>query len=312
MQISARVEKLLETPIRFFYDKNFDVSEQRKKILAEMPDFDVYKKNMFKMEKIKTNKINPEMYPCYQSPLLSFDQEQHLFRQMNYFKYKASKIIKKIDIMNPNESKVKIAELFLQKAIEVRNMISSSNFRLATQIMKHRRSSTEKIDTDAVLSDAYVDVIKAVDYFNWTLGHRFSTYATWVIRKNYFRDSKNKSSQSERLTSIDDGFDFVESKNSQAEDERDHKSRQILIKNLIGMLVRENLGTDRIRQAFVLENYFGVNGRDKKTLEQISEEIGVTKERVRQLKERGLEWIQKRVSDMSLDYDNDMPSETLF
>lgn len=312
MQLCFRIEKLLETTIRYFYHESFDDSKMQKVILGEMPDYDTYQKNLCKMVKIKNQKINPEMYPCYESPLLSFAQEQHLFRQMNYFKYRAKTIIKNLDISSPNESKIKAAESFIEKATKVRNLISSSNFRLATQIMKHRRSSTEKMETDSVLSDAYVDVIKAVDYFNWTLGHRFSTYATWVIRKNYFRDSKHKSSQSEKLSSIDDGVDFVECKNSQAEDERDHKSRQHLIKNLIGMLVRENLGTDRVRQAYVLENYFGVNGRDKRTLEQISEEIGVTKERVRQLKERGLEWIQQRVIEMSLDYDNDRPSETLF
>jgi DNA-directed RNA polymerase sigma subunit (sigma70/sigma32) len=52
-----------------------------------------------------------------------------------------------------------------------------------------------------------------------------------------------------------------------------------------------------------LEKYFGVNGRDKMTLEQISDEIGVTKERVRQLKERGLEWIRQRVEQMGITMD---------
>ena len=70
------------------------------------------------------------------------------------------------------------------------------------------------------------------------------------------------------------------------------------------MLVRENIGTDRVRQAYVLEKYFGVNGRDKMTLEQISDEVGVTKERVRQLKEKGLEWIREKVEELGLSIDD--------
>jgi DNA-directed RNA polymerase sigma subunit (sigma70/sigma32) len=54
----------------------------------------------------------------------------------------------------------------------------------------------------------------------------------------------------------------------------------------------------------VLEKYFGVNGRDKMTLEQISEEVGVTKERVRQLKEKGLEWIREKVLELGLSIDD--------
>ena len=150
----------------------------------------------------------------------------------------------------------------------------------------------------SILSDAYVNVIKAVDYFNWTLGHRFSTYATWVVKKNYFRDCKHKASQSERSSSIDENCsELVDYRTTSSSDEKRQDARRQLIKKLIGIMVRENLGTDRVRQAYVLENYYGVNGRDKKTLEQISDEIGVTKERVRQLKETGLEWIQRRITD---------------
>jgi len=309
-----RIEKLLKTPLRYFYHSDFDNPESKSEIIAEMPDIDIYNKNKIKVNKIKSGKINPEMIPCYESPLLSFAQEQHLFRKMSYYKYRAKNIIATLNHENPNESKIQSAESYIEMARDVRNQISSANFRLATQIMKHRHVwKKEQVQTDVVLSDAYFDVIKAVDYFNWTLGHRFSTYATWVVKKNFFRDYKQKSIQSERFSTIEDtNIDFVDVRSSGFEDERDHGSRQKIIKSLVGMLVRENLGTDRVRQAYILENYYGVNGREKKTLEEISGEIGVTKERVRQLKEKGLEWIKERVLQMSLEYNNDCPNETVF
>jgi RNA polymerase primary sigma factor len=233
---------------------------------------------------------------------------------MNFYKYRAKVLLSTINPMNPSDIKLKNVEDFIAKAKSVRNQIAESNFRLATQVMKHRYSgSNEQSQNDTLLSDAYYDVLKAVDYFNWTLGHKFSTYATWVVKKNFFRDAKQKMAQSEKVTYFDESTpEFIDEKSSGYENERDHKSRQTIIFKLIGLLVKENLGTDRVRQAYVLENYFGVNGRDKKTLEQISDEIGVTKERVRQLKEKGLEWIRSKVIDMGLDYSNENPDESVF
>jgi RNA polymerase sigma factor (sigma-70 family) len=280
-----------------FSDNQFDDINKRGEIVGNMPDTDLYDFGIKKINKIKSEKINAEMLPCYKSPLLSFEQEQHLFRKMNYFKHKANTKYKNI--------KDKIASYAIKKSVEVRNQIAESNFRLATQIMKHKNAIGEGNTTEAMLSDAYFDVLKAVDYFNWTLGLRFSTYATWVVKKNFFRSVKIKSTSSENVTFMDDGMkEIVEEKGTAEIDAKNHESKQNLINKLIKMLISENIGTDRVRQAFVLEKYFGVNGREKMTLEQISEEYGVTKERVRQLKEKGLEWIREKVEKLNITIDD--------
>lgn len=309
-----RYEKLASSSLKFFYHESFDDVKQRKAITDEMPDFEEFQKATHKIQKIKSGKINPEMLPCYESPLLNYKQEQHLFRKMNFYKYKAKLVLSTINPQSPNSAKIENAENFVAKYKAIRNLLAESNFRLATQVMKHRHILlNEQNQHDAILSDAYYDVLKAVDYFNWTYGHKFSTYATWVVKKNFFRDAKMKLAHNERLSFCDDSIpDMEDEKTSDYTDERDQSSRQTLIFKLIGLLVKENLGTDRVRQAYVLENYYGVNGRDKKTLEQISEDIGVTKERVRQLKEKGLEWIRSRVAEMNLDYDNKKPDESVF
>lgn len=312
--IADRAQKLANINLRFFYHPSYDDQKLRKEITGDMPDFEAYERNLLKMRRSRSGKINPEMLPCYESPLLNFSQEQHLFRKMNYYRYRASVIIASIDLVDPCLQKVENAEEFLECATEVRNQIASANFRLATQIMKYRLSFTKELNqSDCMLSDGYFDVLKAVDYFDWTRGHRFSTYATWVIKKNYFREAKVKSGHAEKVGVLDDQkADLIEGRGTGFEEEKAHGERQEFIFNLIGMMVRENLGTDRVRQAFVLENYFGINGRDRKTLEQISDEIGVTKERVRQLKEKGLEWIRDRVVDMGVIYDPETADGCMF
>jgi RNA polymerase primary sigma factor len=49
----------------------------------------------------------------------------------------------------------------------------------------------------------------------------------------------------------------------------------------------------RPREALVLRLYFGFDGSEPETLESIGEKLGITRERVRQIKERGLSRIRR-------------------
>lgn len=52
---------------------------------------------------------------------------------------------------------------------------------------------------------------------------------------------------------------------------------------------KATMGTLEAREAAVLRRYYGVSGDGPKSLEEIGREMGVTRERVRQIKERALE-----------------------
>jgi len=49
----------------------------------------------------------------------------------------------------------------------------------------------------------------------------------------------------------------------------------------------------RAREADILRAYFGLDGKEPRTLEQIGEQMGVTRERVRQIKQRALSKIRR-------------------
>ena len=82
--ITTRFDKLINTHIRTFCDASFKDIEQRKIICGAMPDIEDYKRQDIEVKKLQ-NKNLEEMRPCYEAPLLSFEQEQHLFKKMNYF-----------------------------------------------------------------------------------------------------------------------------------------------------------------------------------------------------------------------------------
>jgi len=80
-------------------------------------------------------------------------------------------------------------------------------------------------------------------------------------------------------------IDFLFSKDSRTEMQIMQES---LKKEIVNML--NNL---KVREAFVLSSYFGLGGDDPKTLEQIGENIHLSSERVRQIKERALQRLRK-------------------
>lgn len=304
--VKQRAERLLETPIRVFHHPSFDDPKFKKDILSEMPRREKFQTDLLKLDKLRSSKISAEMRPCYESPLLDHEQEQHLFRKMNYFKYKAKSSLGKIDPRRVGEKKISEIETYLYKATVIRNQIAESNFRLATQLLKQKISLYQQYGlTDALLSDAYLDVLKAVDYFNWTRGVRFSTYATWVLKNNFFRDSKQKFQYFERFTYLDEiHAESIGSRGDEIEYLRHDQQRNCIVGKLIDMMKHDDLNKDRKRQVFVLEHYFGINVPHSHTLEQIAKKIGVSKERVRQLKEKGLTWMKSRVQQLNLEFND--------
>lgn len=304
--VKERAERLLETPLRVFYHPSFDDPKLKKEILSEMPRLDKFQADLFKLDKLRSAKISAEMRPCYELPLLDHEQEQHLFRKMNYFKYQAKKLLGSINCVRVSEKKISTIETYLFKATSIRNKIAESNFRLATQLLKQKINLYQQYGlTDSLLSDAYLDVLKAVDYFNWTRGVRFSTYATWVLKNNFFRDSKQKFQHYERFTHLDDVHaESISSRGVETEHLHLDQQRNCMVSKLISMMDCDLSNKDRKRQVLVLEHYFGINVQQSHTLEQIAKKIGVSKERVRQLKEKGLSWMKNKIQQLGIQFDD--------
>jgi len=303
IKLVERAEKIINTPLRVFPHADFDDKSKIPDILADIPDAEAFAVMKKKVANLRKANLSPEMRPCYEEPLLTREQEYHLFRKMNYYKYKVNLLKTNL---NPkrllSERRVEQIEYYLSKAGEARNQIANSNFRLATQIM--RKDINHFHDpgiTEAFLSDAYLDVLKAVDYFDYNLGNKFSTYCTWVIKKNFFRGVKNYQRIMETQRSVSDQnsleLGFYEENNTDLEE----KETKVILKKLIQKTSKNCNVRDASRQIYILEHYFGLNGKDKHTLEQISEQLGITKERVRQLKEKFLKSMRESAIDLGFD-----------
>jgi RNA polymerase primary sigma factor len=68
----------------------------------------------------------------------------------------------------------------------------------------------------------------------------------------------------------------------------------------ISTSISQALSQLRARDAMVLRLYFGFDGEEPKNLEQIGAMVGITRERVRQIRDRALRTLRQALPDLAL------------
>jgi RNA polymerase primary sigma factor len=122
-------------------------------------------------------------------------------------------------------------------------------------------------------------MIRAVERFDDSLGNKFSTYATWAIRNQFARAFREKDRRPQLVLGHDGAVEAAVDPRNDGLEESDLQERRL--ESVARSLAR--LG-DRARR--ILVGRFGLGGAGLQTLRQIGQELGITKERVRQIEAR--------------------------
>jgi RNA polymerase sigma factor (sigma-70 family) len=75
----------------------------------------------------------------------------------------------------------RVEEQMIAKALAARERFVKANLRLV--VMLSRRFTTNELELLDVIQLGNIGLIRAVDKWDWKLGFKFSTYATWWIRQ---------------------------------------------------------------------------------------------------------------------------------
>src|SRR5262249_20060827 len=127
--------------------------------------------------------LPPYLASLYDAPLLSREQEIHLFRKMNYQKYRASKLRESLDPTRAKAADLDEIERLQKEALDAKNQIIRANLRLVVSIAKKHVGSSN--DFFELVSDGNMSLIRAVEKFDQARGFKFSTYASWAIMNNF-------------------------------------------------------------------------------------------------------------------------------
>src|SRR5205085_3456394 len=124
----VRAQRLLDQPLEYISHPSFDDPAAEAEIMVRMPGLEEYESQRQQMRIPKD--APPELASLYEMPLLNKEQEQHLFRKMNYLKHKASRLRAKLDPARARIQDLKKIEDLQNEATAIKDQLISSNMRL--------------------------------------------------------------------------------------------------------------------------------------------------------------------------------------
>ena len=283
----VRAKELIQQPVDYIFNPDFDDASKEAGMLTEMPAHDEFEAKRFGKHAPKD--VPPQMAHLYEWPLLTKDQEQHMFRKMNFLKHKLHKLQESIDPTRAKVSELRKLDELREQIKDVRDVLISCNQRLVYSQAKQRLAIGESIDD--LVSDGNISLMRAVEKFDYGRGFKFSTYATWAIMKNFARSIPDEQTRKQRyVTGHETLFDAKEDVRT---DEQEVLAAADAARSRVNHLL-DHLDT-RTRE--VIRMRIGLDGSQEMTLEQIGQHFGITKERVRQINVRGMkqlrEWAAK-------------------
>ncbi len=238
--------------------------------------------------------LPPYLSGLYKIPLLTAEQERHLFRRLNYVKFKASKLREKHDPNRPKASVMSQIEKLYDQAVVTKNEIVSANLRLVVAIAKRHIGPYSNFFE--LISDGNLSLIRAVEKFDYGRGNRFSTYATWAVTRNYARTIPDEKKHHDRFHASEDSFfdSTMDNRSDIQAEVRSHLERQQQIGHLLS-------GLDEREQKIIVSRFGIGNVEEPLTLNEVGVEMGVTKERVRQIETRALAKLRQIAEEENLD-----------
>jgi RNA polymerase primary sigma factor len=216
------------------------------------------------------------------SGTLSAQQEKSLFQRYNYARKRAHEILPGQPLGISSDALPELL-MWARRATRAREVLAKANVPLVLAMLK--RSRLEGLDFDELFSEGSMTLYKAIQKFDCSRGFKFSTYACNAILKSFSRAAR-KTDRHRRLFSAE--FDrTVERSECTHQDEASGLS----IEELRDVLAHNRAYLSDLEQT-VLRERFAINtlspSARPKTLGEVGEMVGLTKERIRQVQLKAL------------------------
>lgn len=256
-------------PVKCYAHPSFEDPAYQKRITAPMPDYEAWERATYDHRRHDKIFVKGSMSGMIRTidylqskskPPLTTQQEQHIFQQLNYLKWRANQ--------ETNLNELKTYDDQIGKAS---NIISASNLAMIVSLINRT-----ELRSNHNISDALFVLIKSINAFDWRRGLKFSTYCYRgipnAIRKRLREDFFNRSAASPTFNNITFNFDIPE--------------REVPTKNIVLNLerifseLRECYGENHVK---LLKITFGLDEYGRISRERLSEEWQCKKCRINKM-----------------------------
>ncbi len=282
----VRANMIMELPLDFMDNPEFHrKSAYNKIVVSPMPE----------PEKPARRTRPPAGLPrylasLYDVSLLTREQEQYLFRKFNFLKYKAKQLRDGLDPTRARSTDMDEIERLYDEAVKVKNKIVQANLRLVVSIAKRHVNANE--DFFQLVSDGNMSLIRAAEKFDYARGNKFSTYASWAIMKNFARTIPDEFKQRDRFRPTSEEM-FLSH-----EDQRTDRYLLESAQQRRAQQVNRILESLDDREQKIIISRFGLDySQEPQTLKEVGAQLGVTKERIRQIEARALSKLRAAARD---------------
>ena len=226
--------------------------------------------------------------------ILTADQEYFLFRKYNFLKYLANDQQQCLDIKKPQSNAIQQLQDTLAMIKAIKNILIQHNLRLVLSVARrHTQNDHEILE---MISEGNIILINAIDTFNFTRDVKFSTYGTYAIVKQFASFKSRANQHAFRNKQSDSIIEAIEALTKADDTQNDLSNAKHTLYNALNTQLET-------REKVVLCKYFGLEEHDKQTssnlpakpmsFKQIGDQIGLSKERVRQVYTIALEKLRR-------------------
>jgi RNA polymerase primary sigma factor len=246
------------------------------------------------------------------------------------------KDIRKLKVMTPDRERLlsermQSGTLSDEQKKEIKKELLEGNLRFVITVSKQYQN--QGLELNDLIAEGNYGLLRAIESFDWSKNLRFISYAVWWVRQAILQSlnehtrtirfpvnvvqefQKAKKDQEVTGDELPDKFvnlpytinldnpmneegdtllDVIENPNADKPEEI-FSTKDVLKEKLMSIL---NILDDR--EKVIIEDYFGLTG-SQRTLEDIGNDFDLTKERVRQIKEKALRKLRNE-SSILFDY----------
>ena len=243
------------------------------------------------------------------------------------------KDIRKLKVMTPERERALAERISSTDCTDreknaIQKEMLEGNLRFVITVAKQYQN--QGVDLSDLIAEGNYGLMKAIKNFDWSKKNRFISYAVWWIKQsilqslndnsrtirlpvNVVQDMQTEKRENEktntelsskfaslpRMVDLDmhineDGdtlIDIIKNDNVESPDE------VFNTKDILKQKMMEIMGVLDERERIIIEDYYGITGTPR-TLEDIGSDFSLTKERVRQIKEKALRKLRNECSDL--------------